>query len=294
MKSKNSKIFIAVGAAGLCLLLFAVALAVGSAKTEKRRYIESSQEMARNDLADAAEMLEEALRAGDTEAANRAAGMAEAYLSRAGLKDCGGLYAIISGICSGEYGIEKCEEFTLAARKARDGDGGAALRALAEPLESETESLPPETTEDALSARVLKRMGRDVSDIAEKKARSFCCPNAVFEICTTDIPASYKYSGDNIFIALEGEKARVTMYCFDRDLDERYTVTSEDAAHTVDMVVKKEKLRLTNTPEQTLENGIYRFTYLSESGEELVTLEIYSDTGRLRKYDAVNYYSKSN
>ncbi len=283
-----------MGAAVLCLLLLATAFAVDNAKSEKRRYIESSQELARSDLADAAAMLEEAVRMGDTEAAFRAAGMAEAYLSRTGIENCGAIYAVISGICTGEYGIEVCEDFALAAKKARDGDGGAALRALAGGSATETESLAPETTEDALSARVLKRMGRGGEDIAEKKARAFCCPNAVFERCETDVPASYKYSGDNIFISLGGDRTHVTMYCFDRDLDERYTVTSEDAAHTVEMIVKKEKLKLDGDPEQAFEDGIYRFSYRSESGVELVTIEIYSDTGRLRRYDAVNYYSKTN
>lgn len=292
MKSKN--IIITVGAAALCLLLVACAIAVDRAKSEKRRYIESSNELARNDLADAAEMLEAAILSGDKEAAIHAAGLAEAYLSRAGIENCGALYAIISGICEGEYGIETCEEFLNAVKKARDGDGGAALRALADNSAPETDPLSAETTEDALSARVMKRLGRGNDDIAEKKARAFCCPNAVFERCVCDIPASYKYSGDNIFVAVEGERAHVTLYCFDRELDERYTVTSEDAMHTVDMIVKKEKLRLEGEPDFIRENGLYRFTYPSEDGSALVTIEIYSDTGRLRKYDAVNYYSKIN
>lgn len=294
MKSKNIKILVGVGAAVLCLLLLATAIAVDGAKYEKRKYIESSHELARNDLADAVAMLEEAVRTGNKEAAYRAAGMAEAYLSRSGFDNCGAIYAVISGICSGEYGIEICEDLVFAARKALNGDGGAALRALAGESEPETEPPSPETTEDALSERVLKRIGRGGEDIAEKKATAFCCPNAVFEKCESGIPSSYKYSGENIFIALEGKRPHVTMYCFDRDLDENHSVTYEDAAHAVEMIVKKEKLKLEGDPEQTFEDGIYRFTYRSESGEKLVSIEIYSDTGRLRKFDAVNYYATDN
>lgn len=292
MKTNNLKKIIGVGVAVLCLILLATAFAVDNAKTEKRRYIESTQVLARNDLADAVKELEEAVRNGDKEAAFRAAGMAEAYLSRSGIDNCGALYAVISGICAGEYGMDICEDLVFAAQKALEGDGGAALRALAGESEPETEFFAPETTEDALSARVLKRMGRGGEDIAEKKARAFCCPNAVFERCESNLPASYKYSGENIFIALEGKRPHVTMYCFDRDLDESHTVTYEDAAHTVEMVVKKEKLKLNDPPEQTFEDGIYRFAYRTDSGDDLVTFEVYSDTGRLRRYDAVNYYSQ--
>lgn len=293
-QSKNNmKIYVAVGSAVLCMLLFALALAVGNARAKTDKYIDSAQQMARQDLADAAMMLENAVKSGDRDSANRAAGLAEAYLSRAGLDDCSALYAILSGIPRGEYGIEACEEFALAARKARDGDGGTALRRLARLAEYEPEALPAETTEDALSARVLKRMGRSADDVAEKKARAFCCPNAAFEKCETDIPNSYKFSGDNIFIALEGERPHVTMYCFERDTVEDHTVTSEDAAEAAQRIIKKENLRLSDTPNPTREDGIYRFTYTSEEGEALVVMEFYSDTGRLRKYDAVNYYSKT-
>ena len=283
-----------MGAAVLCLLLLATAFAVDNAKSEKRRYIESSQELARSDLADAAAMLEEAVRTGSKEASFRAAGMAEAYLSRAGIDNCGAIYSIIAGICSGEYGVDICEDLVFAAQKARDGDGGAALRALAGSTETETEPPAPESTEDTLSERVLKRIGKGGENMAEQKATAFCCPNAVFERCECDLLGSYKYSGENIFIALEGKRPHVTMYCFDRDLDENHTITYEKAEHTAEMIVKKEKLKLEGGAEQTFEDGIYRFAYLSESGEELVSIEIYSDTGRLRKFNAVNYYSEFN
>lgn len=291
MRYGKLKIFIGIGAAVLCVIMIVAAVTVDSAKAEKRRYIESSQELALNDLADAAAMLEEAVRTGNKETAFRAAGMAEAYLSRAGFENCGALYAILSGICSGEYDIGICEDFAFAAKKALDGDKGAALSALAGSLQPETETSMPETTEDALSSRVLKRIGRDGEDVAERKATAFCCPNAVFERCESDLPFSYKYSGNNIFIAVDGKHPRVTMYCFDRELDEKHTVTYEDAEHAVEMIIKKEKLKLKGDPEQAFEDGIYHFIYRSDSGEELVKFEIYSDTGRLRRYDAVNYYA---
>lgn len=293
MKYRKFKIFAIVAAAVLCVITVGAGIAVDSAKEEKHKYIRSSQEMAINDLADATKMLEKAVRTGDKEAAFRAAGMAEAYLSRSGLDNCGALYTVIVGICTGEYGIEICEELAFAAKEALNGDGGAALRALAKI--SEPIAYAPETTaEDTLSERVLKRIGRDSDEVAEKKATAFCCPNAVFERCESEIPSSFKYSGENIFIALEGKRPHVTMYCFDRDLNENHTVTYEDAAHTVELLVKKEKLKLADEPLQTFEDGIYRFTYLTKGGEKLVSIEIYSDTGRLRKFDAVNYYASIN
>lgn len=293
MKYRKFKIFAIVAAAVLCVVTVGAGIAVDSAKEEKHKYIRSSQEMAINDLADAAKMLEKAVRTGDKEAAFRAAGMAEAYLSRSGLDNCGALYTVIVSICTGEYGIDICEELALAAKEALNGDGGAALRALAK--RSEPISYVPETTaEDTLSERVLKRIGRGSDEVAKKKATAFCCPNAVFERCESEIPSSFKYSGENIFIALEGKRPHVTMYCFDRDLNENHTVTYEDAAHTVELLVKKEKLKLADEPLQTFEDGIYCFTYLTKDGEKLVSIEIYSDTGRLRKFDAVNYYASIN
>lgn len=294
IKLRKVKIFAGVGAAVLCAIMIAAAVTVDNAKAEKHRYIESSQELALNDLADAAAMLEEAMRTGNKESAFRAAGMAEAYLSRTGLENCGAIYALLSGICSGEYDIEICEDLVFSVKEALKGDGGAALRALAEKNEVKAEATIPDVTEDALSERVLKRIGRGSEDIAERKAEAFCCPNAVIYKCETDLPESYKYSGENIFIALEGKRPRVTLYCFERELDESHTVTYEDAAHTAEMILNKEKLKVKGEPVQAFENGIYQFTYNSESGEKLVSIEIYSDTGRLRKFDAVNYYAASN
>ncbi len=288
---RNKTLLSVLAAITIGILLFATALAVGEAGKEKSEYIAASQRLALHDLADAALQLEDAVKAGDVPAMNRAAGKAEAYLSRSGIKNCGNVYSIINGICTGEYDAEMSEKLSQAVRGALEGDGGEALRSLykAEATEDETSA---ETTEDLLSSRVLKRIGRGGDDIAAKRAAAFACPNAVFDECDSAATGSYKYSGDNIFIAVEGESARVTMYCFDRDRDERYSVTAEEAAHTVEMIAKKEKLKLPHETQPILDGDVYRFVYKDEKkeGDPIIIFEVYADTGRLRKYDAVNYY----
>ncbi len=290
MKTQNKTLLAVLAAISIGLLLLATAMAVGNAEKKKDEYIKHSQRLAMNDLADALMHLEEALKADDFTSANREAGKAEAYLSRSGLEGCEEIYAIITGICRGEYGIEMAEELSRAVNSALDGDGGKALRAITgirEPREAEEE----ETTEDLLSSRVLERLGQGKDDVAAKRAAAFACPNAAFEECGSDIPQCFKFSGENIFIAVEGKSARVTMYCFDRELDERYSVSPEQAAHTVEMIAKKEKLRLPQDAEPILDGGVYRFVYTNEeSTEPLIVFEIYSDTGRLRLFNAVNYY----
>lgn len=288
-KIKAALCSVAVAAA---VLLFALGITVANAKEEKNRYASAEAYLARCDLAEAAAELREAVNTGNAEAAFRAAGRAEAYLSRAGLQGCESVYALISGILSGEFGKEACEALAKAAEMARDGDGGEALRSLFSRDESEASS-PPETTEDELAARILNNLGRGSGDVSEKRARAFCCPNAAFERCGTDLPATYKFSGDNIFIALEGEKARVTMYCFDRELDESRSVSEEEAEKAVRSIIEKEKLRLASEPEKEFRDGVYSFVYRSDSGEPIVSFEIYGDTGRLRKFNAVAYYAKS-
>jgi hypothetical protein len=280
-------------AATVAILLFALGKTVTDAKGERDRYAASSAYLAICDLADATKELRDAINIGDAAAAYRAGGRAEAYLSRAGLEGCESVYALISGILSGEFGKEACEKLAKAAEMAREGDGGEALRSLLWQREPEEESYIPETTEDELSARILHNLGRGGADVSEKRARAFCCPNAAFERCESDVPATYKFSGDNIFISLEGERARVTMYCFDRELDERYSISAEDAEKAVKAILEKEKLRLPTEPEKDFNNGIFSFIYRSDSGEAIASFEIYGDTGRLRKFDAVNYYAKN-
>lgn len=289
MKTRNKTVFAIITAISIGALLLATAMAVGNAEKRKDDYIRQSQRLALNDLSDALVHLEEALKADDLTSVNREAGKAEAYLSRSGLEGCEGIYAIITGICRGEYGTEMAEELSQAVKSAIGGDGGEALRALC--TAGDPNEISEETTEDLLSSRVLERLGQGKDDIAAKRAAAFACPNAAFDACGSDIPECFKYSGGNIFIAVEGKSARVTMYCFDRELDERYSVSPEQAAHTVEMIAKKEKLRLPQDAEPILDGGVYRFVYTDEErSEPLVVFEIYSDTGRLRLYNAVNYY----
>ncbi len=294
-KKKNKTLFAVLAAITVGVLLFAVALEVSKANEEKEKYISASERLALLDFADAVNEMERAAESGDIAGVNRAAGKAEAYLSRSGLEDCGVVYKVIGEICEGEYDGAACAELSEAVRKAIGGDGGAALRSL-----SDSEKIIPETgeetTEDLLSSRVLERLGRGRDDVAYGRAVAFACPNAVFRECDSDEENVFKYSGANIFISIGGESARVRMYCFDRDIDERYSISKEEAERTADMVIKKEKLKISENAQTELADGIYRILYFGEgdlSDTALVTVEIYSDTGRLRKYDAVNYYSNS-
>lgn len=290
---RQKTILAIIAAITIAVLLLATAFSVGKSAKQKSDYISASEKLALHDFADAVSELKEALIHGDIPALNHAAGMAQAYLSRSGLKNCGEVYSVISGICNGEYGVEMCEKLNLAAQKALDGDQGEALRSLTV-RENTSEETAAETVEDQFSARILKKIGKGRDDIALKRAKGFACPNAVFHECTSNTNSSFKYSGENIFISVDGKIGRVLMYCFDRDIDCRYSVTEEDAVHTVDMIVKKEKLKLPAYTETYFDGEIYRFTYANEESpdEILLTFEVYSDTGRLRKYDAVNYYRK--
>lgn len=289
-KNRNKTIFAVLAAILIGVLLFAVALEIGTAAKEKKKFISASERMALLDFAEAAADMEHAAQIGDIAALNRAAGRAEAYLSRAGIGDCGEVYAVIGGICRGEYGSESLAVISDAAKKALDGDGGAALRALFNDRDKRAES-SEETTEDQLSARVLKRLGKARDDVAYNRAVSFACPNAVFEECESG-EGIIKYAGENIFISIAGESARVQMYCFDRDVDSRYSVSEDEAMQTVQHLIKREKLKLAEGKTEYID-GIYSTTFAG-SGEysdtPIVTIEVYGDTGRLRKYDAVNYY----
>ena len=291
LKNKNKTLLAVLATLLIGVLLFAVAGAVGAAKKEKSSYISASERLALLDFTAAVNEMKYAVQIEDIASLNRAAGKAEAYLSRSGVGDCGEVYAVIGSICAGEYGAEYCAILSDAARKAIDGDGGAALRDVSD-IKNEREIVVSETTDDPLSARILERIGRGRDDVAYNRAVSFACPNAVFDECGSD-GDFIKYAGENIFIAIAGESARVQMYCFDRDIDPRYSVSEEDAMKTVTSLIKREKLKLPDTGATEFDEGIYRTVYTREgdsSDTALVTIEVYSDTGRLRKYDAVNYY----
>jgi hypothetical protein len=267
--------------------VFGSMFALDLARTEKAKYIESEERLVLIDLSDALGEMENALKNGDVEVLNRAAGRAEAYLTRADLGDVHEAYRLISLILAGECGVDECRILADAAEAALKGDGGAAFRALSE---RDAVNAAEETTEDMLASRMLERIGKGRDDVALARAAAFACPNAVFDeaVCTD---GCFKYSGDNIFIAVGGSNSRVLMYCFERDVDPRYSVSEEEAINTALNVVKREKLKLRGEAHTELHDGIYRSVwYDDESKDPIVVLEVYSDTGRLRLYNAANYY----
>ena len=290
----NSKAKIALFCTAVALIaavIFGAAYAVSRAAGEKAKYIDAEQRLALTDLCEALREMEKAADEGDLPALNFAAGRAEAYLSRAGLGDAGEIYGIIRLIASGGYGAEECHALRKAAEKLLRGDRDAFgdLRSI-QKSEAESEA---ETTEDMLASRMLERIGKGRDDVALARATAFACPNAVFvgTVCDGDF---FKYSGDNIFIAVGAANSRILMYCFEREVDPEYSISAEEAADAAENVVKREKLKLRGEAETELKNGIYRNVWYGDDGEELAVVEIYSDTGRLRLYNAVKYYENLN
>lgn len=282
---RKAKIAIYCTAALLtALVLFGTAFSVSSARNEKTRYIESEKRMALLDLRDALEEMDKALAEGNAAALNRAAGMAEAYLSRAGLGDTSEVYRRIDMIASGEGGESECRALIDAVKNAIDGNFGA-LRG----KEERTTETEAETTEDRLVARMLERLGKGRDDVALARATAFACPNALFSPAQCD-DGCFKYSGDNIFISVGGSNSRILMYCFERELDPNHSVSEEEALQTAENVIKREKLKLRGEAVTEFRDGIYRSVWYSDEYEPVVVMEVYSDTGRLRLYDAVNYY----
>lgn len=285
----NSKAKIALFCTAVLLIaavIFGAAFAVSRAMEEKSRYVEAEKRLALLALRDALNEMEKALSVGDSGALNRAAGMAEAYLSRAGLGDTHDAYRTIGLIASGECGEGECKALIDAVKNVLDGDVGALMEREARTVENEQE-----TTEDMFVSRMLERIGKGKDAVALARATAFACPNALFSPALCD-DGCFKYSGDNIFIAVGGSNSRVLMYCFERELDPNHSVSEEDALQTAANVIKREKLKLRGEAHTELHDGIYRSVwYKDESKEPLVVLEIYSDTGRLRLYDAVNYYN---
>jgi hypothetical protein len=269
-------------------VIFGAAFAVSRAMEEKSKYIDTEKKLALSDLCEALNEMEKAVSVGDTEALNFAAGRAEAYLSRARLGDVGEAYRMIALIASGEYGADECRILSEAAEKALGGDDKALLSLKS--VERREAEVKEETTEDMLASQMLERIGKGRDDVALARATAFACPNAAFKETICD-DGFFKYSGDNIFIAVGGANSRVLMYCFERDVDPRYSVSEEEAMSTAQNVIKREKLKLQGEPERELRDGVYRSVWLKDESEEaLVVLEVYSDTGRLRLYDAVKYY----
>ena len=266
-------------------VIFGSAFAVSRAMNEKSRCMEAEKKLALLDLRDALNEMEKALSEDDAMALNRAAGMAQAYLSRAGLGDPPEVYRTIGLIASGECGEGECRALIDAVKNALDGDTDALRRREVRVAESEQE-----TTEDMLASRMLERIGKGKDDVALARATAFACPNALFRPAVCD-DGCFKYSGDNIFISVGGSNSRVLMYCFERELDPNHSVSEDEALQTAVNVVKREKLKLHGEAHTELCDGIYRSVwYKDETEGPLVVLGVYSDTGRLRLYNAVNYY----
>lgn len=284
MRSKAKIAIYCTAALLTALVLFGTAFSVSSARNEKTRYIESEKRMALLDLRDALEEMDKALAEGNAAALNRAAGMAEAYLSRAGLVDTPEVYRRIAMIASGEGGESECRALIDAVKNAIDGNFGA-LRG----KEERTTETEAETTEDRLVARMLERLGKGRDDVALARATAFACPNALFSPAQCD-DGCFKYSGDNIFISVGGSNSRILMYCFERELDPNHSVSEKEALQTAENVIKREKLKLRGEAVTEFRDGIYRSVWYSDEYEPVVVMEVYSDTGRLRLYDAVNYY----
>ena len=284
MRSKAKIAIYCTAALLTALVLFGTAFSVSSARNEKTRYIESEKRMALLDLRDALEEMDKALAEGNAAALNRAAGMAEAYLSRAGLVDTPEVYRRIAMIASGEGGESECRALSDAVKNAIDGNFGA-LRG----KEERTTETEAETTEDRLVARMLERLGKGRDDVALARATAFACPNALFSPAQCD-DGCFKYSGDNIFISVGGSNSRILMYCFERELDPNHSVSEKEALQTAENVIKREKLKLRGEAVTEFRDGIYRSVWYSDEYEPVVVMEVYSDTGRLRLYDAVNYY----
>ncbi len=287
MKNIRKIALFCTAAVAAVVLLVGTAITVTHAMNEKSKYTESEKRLALADLFNALEEMELAIREGDISALNFSAGKAEAYLSRAGLGDCGEIYGEIKNICAGMGGAEDCKRLADTIRKIADGDETAFREFSGGEMPSD---YTEETAEDPLTSRMMKRLGKSREDVALHRAQAFACPNAEFDECKSH--GSFAYSGENVFILISGNEPRVVMYCFDRETDCRYSVTREAAERSVELIIKKEKLRLGEI-RTTEESGVYRTVCYGKndfSTTPLLTVEIYSDTGRLRLYDASNYY----
>ncbi len=288
MRKKTKIALFCTSALLTAAVVFGSVYAVSRAMGEKSKYIDAEKKLALSDFCEALNEMEKAVSEGDTVALNFAAGRAEAYLSRARLGDAGEAYRMIALIASGEYGADECRILSEAAEKALGGDDKALLSLKS--VERREAEVREETTEDMLASRTLERIGKGRDDVALARATAFACPNAVFKeiICDDGL---FKYSGDNIFIAVGGANSRVMMYCFERDWDPRYSVSEEEAMSTAQNVIKREKLKLQGEPKRELHDGVYRSVWLKDDSEEaLVVIDVYADTGRLRLFDAVKYY----
>ncbi len=254
---------------------------------------------ARCDFSDAAaEMAETAeMLLNDEDAVYRfvlSAGEARAHLSRARLDGCERVYALIGSLVervrAGEDVISLCRAFSDAASRV-EADGGKALCELLETKQVQEVLLREQGANGDFLC--LKGLGDGGKAQAERTASRFCCENCKLRLCDSyGFPPSYVFTGKNVYISLTYDGERVLEYCFDRDVDLSRDVGRERALEVALGVLNGQKLSVPNENVTiSSADGIYRFYWKDEpAGQELVVLEIYADTGRLRRFSALEYY----
>ncbi len=255
--------------------------------------------LARCDLSDAAAEMAEAAETllSDEDAVYRlsmAAGAAMAHMSRAQLKGCERAYTLIDSLVERARGGEDiaffCQSFARAVSCA-ETDGGKALCDLLQTEQAQAMLFREQSANgDFLCLRGLGDGGKTQ---AERTARSFCCANCKLGLCDSyGFPPSYVFTGKNVYISLTYDGERVLEYCFDRDVDMSRDIGQKKALEIALGVLKGQGLNVPNENFTVCSNdGIYKFYWSdSSAGRELVIAEIYADTGRLRRFSALEYY----
>jgi hypothetical protein len=295
MKTRKILIFTIAAVAIAAVSIFTVIVK----ENDIRAVADTDARLARCDLADAAaEMSDTASliykQEGDVIKFAQSAGAAQAYMSRARLDGCQNAYAFIDALIerarSGEDVRKACKDFANAVSKA-EKDGGEALRGLlASPTVSDMILQEQSTRTDFLR---LRSMGDGGLANAERTASRFACKNCELSICENNtFPPSYVFAGENVYISLTYDGERVLEYCFDRDVDLTRDIGEGSARAIALSVVEGQRLGKLREAEATrLNNGIYRFCWSDASfSHELAVAEIYADTGRLRRFCAIEYY----
>lgn len=294
MKSRKTQILIIVPALIGAIAVFTLIMKENSLS----RAAAADARLACCDLADAAGEMADASSLISTYdgaiAFARAAGAAQAYMSRARLEGCESAYSLIDELVrrarTGEEISEVCAAFAKAVSSA-EIDGGSALRELLASAQVR-DMLSSEQSANA-DFLCLRHLGNGGSTNAEHTARHFSCKNCeLFECESNGFPPSYVLSGKNVYICLTYDGERVLEYCFDRDVDLARDVGEESARDLAISVLDGQRLgRLFEMEASEQKNGIYRFCFTDASfSRELAVIEIYADTGRLRRFSAVEYY----
>ncbi|MCQ2354989.1 MAG: hypothetical protein MJ102_07830 [Clostridia bacterium] len=294
MGERRRFVLAVAAAAAAAAILWAAAAAVSGAekKIEKSEY--AGRQLAAKAFSEAADELKKAAESGDKTALGRAAGRAEAYLSQAGIEGSGTAYSVIKRICIAENDNERSaliRWLTDSAHAAEAGDGGKALR------------VPPDKVngtevrehDGALIYSAFRSSEDAGEERAEEKAISFSCENVrLISVDGLTFPPSYCFSSENVFVRVSADGKHILEYCFDRDplrgreYDQAYGFEIASEIVRGEIADLSEDIRMSDFGEY------YRFEWLTDSGEIMVTAEIYGDTGRLRRFDALGYYAALN